>query len=217
MVLVARFVAAPRDLPIAAAGLVDYGFSAGPVGVGLFLLPTMLVATGTALVLGRIARRRGWKWPLVGSMATLTTSLVVLAMSHAHAWEVAVATSILGLSLGISTIGAKLVADAVPSSDRATVAGMNMVAFYIGGVIGTQGVTAILDAQSIPGTGVPTQGAYSLGLMVLAGATAGGLILALLIQPMRASAEQESLLAPATAGSAGEAGAATLMLGGASE
>lgn len=202
MVLVARFVAAPGDLPPRALGLVNYGFGAGPVDVGLFLLPTMVVATATASVLGRIASRRGWKWPLVGSLATLTVSLVSLAIWHAHAWQVALATAILGLSLSISTVGAKLVADAVPPSDLATVAGMNMVAFYIGGVVGTQGVAAILEAQRIPGTTAPTQGAYSLGLLLLAGATMAGLILAALIPPARIQAEREPLLA-STATAAG--------------
>lgn len=203
MVLIARFVAAPRGLPAAGADLVDYGFGASAVVVGLFLLPTMIVATAAGSALGPVSRRYGWKWPLVISMATLTMSLALFGGWHARAWQVLIATTLLGVSLGLSTIGAKLVADAVRPAEHAVVAGVNMVAFYIGGVIGTQGVTAILDARRIPGTALPTEAAYTLGLLLLAGATTVGLMLAVLVQPVLRTADGEALVGATGVASAG--------------
>jgi predicted MFS family arabinose efflux permease len=194
LVLIARFVAAPRGAPAGTAALVHYGFGASAIGVGMLFLPTMVLATAAASLLGRAARRCGWKWPLVAALGTLTISLVALAAWHSHVWEVVIATTVFGISLSTSTIGAKLVADAVRPAAHAAVAGVNMVAFYIGGVVGTQAVTAMLVARRIPGTPFPTAAAYSSGLLVLAGASLIGLLLALLIQPMTHVAEREALV-----------------------
>lgn len=184
LVLVPRLVAAPEGVPASLLSRVHYGFGASTTEVGLFLLPQMVIAVIASTVLGAIGRRfGGWKIPLVAVVVTLALGLAMLGRWHAHVWQITLAMMLLGLSIMLSSIGAKIVADDVRPSEYGVAAGLNMVAFYIGGVIGTQGVAAILSGRLIPGTSVPTDSAYSLGFYVLAAAVLLSIPLALLVHP----------------------------------
>jgi MFS family permease len=175
LVLVSRFVAAPSS-----AG---YGFAASTAVVGLFLAAQMSVAFAAGLSLGPISRRYSWKLPLVVALIGLVVGLVMVGRWHAHPWQVVLAMMVIGLAAPTSTVGAKLVADDVDAADHGVTAGLNMVAYYIGGVLGTQGVAAILDGRQIPGTTIPTAAAYTTSFYVLAAIALIGVPLALMVHP----------------------------------
>ncbi len=183
IVLVARLVAAPRGVPPNQVPLVDYGFGASTVVVGLILFAQMAVAVGTGYALAPVSRRYGWRLPLVGGLAGLVIALTMIGLWHDHIWQIVLALMVFGLASPMSTIGAKLVADDVRPSEHGVTAGLNMVAFYIGGVVGTQGTAALLEGSRIPGTAIPTEQAYTTSYLVLAVIALLGIPLALMVHP----------------------------------
>jgi MFS family permease len=118
----------------------------------------------------------------------------MLASWHDHPWQVVLALTLGGFSISLSSIGAKLVADDVRPGEQGVVVGLNMVAFYIGGVIGTQGVAAILDGRLVPGTAVPRVSAFTTSFYLLAAVVVLSIPLALLVHPRGRETVREPML-----------------------
>lgn len=190
LVLVARLVAAPRGVPANLVGLVHYGFHASSAGVGLFLFPQFSVAIVVGMMLGPLSRRLGWKAPFVLALAMLAVALIILGRWHAHAWQIVLAMVLAGAAPTLGTVGVKLVADDVSPNEQAVVAGLNTVAYYVGGVVGTQGVAALLGGQLITGTTVPTGSAFATSFYVLAAVVVLSIPLALLVHPRRRASKR---------------------------
>jgi uncharacterized membrane protein YeaQ/YmgE (transglycosylase-associated protein family) len=63
--------------------------------------------------------------------------------------------------------------------------GVNTVMRTIGGVVGGQVGAAILTAKKIPGTHVPTEGAFATAFWMSAAAAFVGAVLAVFVTPLR--------------------------------
>lgn len=136
-VLVPRLVSAPRGLPDDVADAVDYGFGANSTRAGLYMGAAMVTGLLGALSIGGVTRRVGWKPPLVAGLLFLAAGTAALALWHERPWQVVLALMLVGYVIPITTTTtAKLVADAVRPEEQALVAGLNMVAYYVGGVAG---------------------------------------------------------------------------------
>jgi predicted MFS family arabinose efflux permease len=188
--LVPRLLAAPRGLPPELGRLVHYGFHATSTVVGLYMMPALALGVASGVTLGAIARRTGWKPPLVVGMGLFAVGLAELAHWHARPWQVVVALVVLGYGIPIATsIAAKLISDAVRPHERGIATGLNVVAYYFGAVLGAQIAAAILSADTIAGTSVPAASGYTISFYV--GACVGllGVPVALLISSRRQAVE----------------------------
>jgi predicted MFS family arabinose efflux permease len=186
LVLVPRLVVTPRGLDVRTAALVDYGFGASSSEAGLYVLVAMLAGLAGGLSIGAVTRRVSWKWPLVAGLVLYVVGTAGLAVWHDERWQLVVAMLVVGYGIPIGTlVGAKISADSVRPGERALASGITVVAHYIGGVIGAQVCAAVLSADTIPGTAVPSGSAYasSFGLCALVGLV--GVPLAILIHPRR--------------------------------
>jgi MFS family permease len=185
---VPRFAEAPGGLPAGVSSQVDYGFGSSATTVGLYLLPGSILMLLAGPSAGLLGRRVGSKWPLAIGMALITLSATMLAALHDEPGQVVVAMA--GLSVGAAfafAAMAALIADAVRPTEMGIATGINTVMRTVGGVIGGQVGAAILTAQTIPGTSVPTESAYATAFM-LSAITAGiATVIALLVTPARGS------------------------------
>ena len=181
--LVPRLVAVPRGLTPELAATVHYGFGASSTRAGMFMLPGMLMSLLAASLLGIISRRVGWRLPLFGILCLLAIGYSGLALFHASAWQIVVFMVICGVGGPISSVAGKIVADDVPRADHGLVTGLTMVAYYIGGVVGSQVSAAVLTGDTIAGTTTPTESAYALCFFLAAGAVTAAIPFAALASP----------------------------------
>lgn len=176
-VLVIQFVQTPSQL--------GYGFDADALGAGLTLLPltagTLIATTAVSLMI----RRLGPKWPLCIGTVIAAATFGFLLVLHTEHWHYYVATGLLGLGLGLA-MGAMptLLNSGVPPEQTSVANSVNQTLRSVGGSIGTTVATAILAANTIPGTPVPTIEAYTTSFAV-SGAVCVLAVLAALAVPYR--------------------------------
>ena len=197
LTLVSRLVASPRGLDPSVARLVHYGFGASSVVVGFYLALPMAAGAVGGLLVAPIARRIGWKWPLVLAMGVFALGLLGLGRWHGRPWQVELAMVVVGL--GITMVGptsSKLIADAVEPHERGIATGLSSVSYAFGAAIGAQASAAILTSRTIGASAVPVGSAYTTCIYVAGAAAALAIPLAFFAMPRRS----EPLLAsePAT-------------------
>ena len=86
---------------------------------------------------------------------------------------------------------ANLIVAAVPQSDVGIATGINTVTRTVGGAFGAAVATAILVGHTLPGTLVPTEGAYTAAFMFSAAAGALAVVAALLVPAPQAVAVRQ--------------------------
>lgn len=180
--LVPRFVQVPLHLPAAVASQLHYGFGAGPVALGLFLLPVgvgMLCAGPTGGILGR---KYGGKWPFVAGLALLTIGATLLAFVHGDrvafvAWLFLVGAGF-GLSIGAAGV---FITQSVDAGETGVATAFNSLVRLISGGIGAQIAAAIMKSQSVAGSTAPHESAFELAFGICAILALIGTGLALLV------------------------------------
>lgn len=185
-VLVPRFVEAPGDLPATLAERIGYGFDASATTTGLYLLPGSLLMLFAGPAAGVLGRRFGSKWPLAIGMALIALSAATLAALHAEPWHIV--TAMAGLSMGVGfafAAMAALITEAVAATETGIATGINTVMRTVGAVVGAQVGAAILTADTLDGTGVPTEGAYVIAFALAAAAAAVAMVVAVFVTPPR--------------------------------
>ena len=197
-VLVPRFVESPGGLPDDVADRVGYGFGATATMTGLYLLPGSLLILFAGPAAGLLGRRFGSKWPLAIGMALIAVSTAGLAALHSEPWQIVV--SMAGLSAGVGfafAAMAALITEAVDATETGIATGINTVMRTVGAVIGAQVGAAILTAATLPGTAVPTEGAYVTAFLLSAVAAACAVVIAVFVTPGRRRRRAELALEPA--------------------
>ena len=165
-----------------------YGFGASATEAGLFLLPSSIAMFFAGPLAGLIGRHLGSKWPLAGGMLIVSVAALLFASEHADPWPVLVASALLGLGVGAAFASmAALIADNVDALEMGVASGMNTVVRMIGAVIGGQIAAALLTAQTIGGTSIPAESAFTItfALSAVAALAAAGIALAIGTQPLR--------------------------------
>jgi EmrB/QacA subfamily drug resistance transporter len=181
-VLVPNFIEAPRGLSHSVASAVHYGFGATPTRTGLYLLPGALVGFGSGPLAGVLGRRYGSKLPLVLGMSLTAVGIAILAIWHDRPWQVIAGQSVLGLGVPFAFAAmAKLIVDAVRATETGVATGMNTVMRTIGGVMGGQIGAAILTADTIRGTNVPAESAFTTAFAIAAAVAVGAAVLGLFV------------------------------------
>ena len=185
-VLIPNFVQTPTGLSASVAAMVDYGFGATSTQAGLYLLPGALGGFFSGPLAGIFGKRYGSKWPLAVGMLMASGGIAILAVWHSEPWHIVLGMFVLGAGVPAAFAAmAKLIVDAVRPTETGIATGMNTVMRTIGGVIGGQLGAAILTAKTIPGTDVPTEGAYTTAFWMSAVAALAGAVLALFVTRLR--------------------------------
>jgi EmrB/QacA subfamily drug resistance transporter len=159
-----------------------YGFGAGPIAAGLYLLPAAVGQTIAGPLAGRLGRRHDPRWPFAGGMAMAAAGAAWLALSHAEPWEVLAAVFLLGCGFGAAIgVASALVTQAAPASESGIAAALNSVVRRVGGGFGGQ-ISAALLAGSAAGGAAPGEGAFVLGFAIAAGLALTGTAMALAVR-----------------------------------
>jgi EmrB/QacA subfamily drug resistance transporter len=183
-VLVPNFVEMPSGLPESVARLVDYGFGASTTQAGLYLVPASLAGFLSGPLAGVLARRYGAKWPLALGMALTTIAIVLLAVFHDRPLHIVIGMSVLGAGAPLAFAAmAMLIVSTVRPTETGVATGVNTVMRTIGGVVGGQLGAAVLTADTIAGTQVPAESAFTTAFRVAAGAALLGTVVALFVTP----------------------------------
>ena len=145
-----------------------YGFGASIVQSGLYLLPLTVTMFVFGLLSGKIAARVGSKSAVIaGSMAS-TVAYLVLAFAHSQPWQIYLASTLLGVGLGLAfSAMSNLIVQAVTSAQTGVASGMNANIRTIGGAVGAGIMSSIVTSQLLR-SGVPAESGYTRGFAFLA-------------------------------------------------
>src|ERR1019366_3580740 len=136
-----EFVQTPRST--------GYGFTASTTASGLFLIPLSLGMFFVGLYSGKIAERFGSKSAVVVGSAISGAGYVVLALAHSAAWQIYLASSLLGIGLGLAfSAMSNLIVRAVPANQTGVASGMNANIRTIGGALGARGASPALGCMA---------------------------------------------------------------------
>jgi EmrB/QacA subfamily drug resistance transporter len=186
--LIPQFAQAPEST--------GYGFGMSVTSSGLLLVPSSVVMLFAGPLAGVLGTRFGFRAGLM--IGTLFTALAFgwLALEHGEPWHFIVSGALMGVGLAFAFSSmANLVVAAVPQSEVGVATGINTITRTIGGALGAAAATAILTAETIGSTPIPTESAYTEAFVM---ATAGAL-LALGAAALVPKLGRSALVAPAAA------------------
>ena len=151
-----------------------YGFGATVIQSGLYLLPLTVTMFVAGLLSGKIAARVGSKSAVIAGSVASTCAYLILAFAHSQPWEIYLASTLLGVGLGLAfSAMSNLIVQAVPSSQTGVASGMNANIRTIGGAIGAGIMSSIVTSQLLA-SGVPAESGYTRGFAFLAAMTVVG-------------------------------------------
>jgi EmrB/QacA subfamily drug resistance transporter len=177
-----EFVQTPRS--------VGYGFTASTTASGLFLIPLSLGMFFVGLYSGKIAERFGSKAAVVVGSAISGVGYVVLALAHSAAWEIYLASSLLGIGLGLAfSAMSNLIVRAVPANQTGVASGMNANIRTIGGAVGAGVMSSIVTSKMLA-SGAPAESGYTHGFIFLGACTVLAVIAAVFIPSVAPDHEQ---------------------------
>jgi EmrB/QacA subfamily drug resistance transporter len=139
-----------------------YGFGMTVTQAGLVMLPSSVIMLFAGPIGGLLGARIGFRYVLMLGTVLAGSSFLMLAFTHQHVWKFIVAGVLMGAGISFSFASmANLVVASVPPQDVGVATGINTIMRTMGGAFGAALVTALLTAETIPGTRVPTEGAYT--------------------------------------------------------
>jgi MFS family permease len=158
-----------------------YGFGASIIQSGLFLLPLTVTMFFFGLLSGRIAAAIGSKSAVIIGSTVSSGAYLILAFAHTQAWEIYVASTLLGVGLGLAfSAMSNLIVQAVPPAQTGVASGMNANIRTIGGAIGAA-VTASIVTERLLANGLPAASGYTKGFAFLAAMTVVAIVAAVFI------------------------------------
>jgi MFS family permease len=158
-----------------------YGFGASIIQSGLYLLPLTVTMFIFGMLSGRIAAAFGSKAAvIIGSIFSLT-SYLILAFAHTRPWEIYLASTLLGVGLGLAfSAMSNLIVQAVPPSQTGVASGMNANIRTIGGAVGAAVMSSIVTSMLLR-DGLPAASGYTRGFAFLALMTLVAIVAAVFI------------------------------------
>jgi EmrB/QacA subfamily drug resistance transporter len=176
-VLVPEFVETPRS-----AG---YGFSASVTEAGLFLLPATVAMLLVGPLAGRLSVTVGSKVPLALGALLAAVAYLMLALLHDEGWQIAAATFVLGMGIGLSFASmANVIVESVRPEETGVATGMNVIFRNVGGSLGGQVSASVLTA-SVAAAGLPTERSFVVAFWLSAAMLVLGFVAALLVPRAR--------------------------------
>ena len=158
-----------------------YGFGASIIQSGLYLLPLTVTMFIFGLLSGRIAVAIGSKAAVIIGSCFSTVSYLLLAFAHHDSWEIYLASTLLGVGLGLAfSAMSNLIVQAVPHAQTGVASGMNANIRTIGGAVGAAVMSSIVTS-SLLHSGYPEASGYTRGFAFLAAMTVVAIVAAVLI------------------------------------
>ena len=119
---------------------------------------------------GSLATRIGSQPILLAGCLLTTASFTLLAVAHAQAFEIYLATALMGTGIGFAFASlANLIVEAVPPEETGIATGMNTVMRSLGGSLGAQ-IGASVLAGTVVASGFPTESGFTVAFLISAGA-----------------------------------------------
>ena len=177
--LIPQFAQAPESS--------GYGFGDSVSQAGLLLVPAAIFQLVAGPLAGGLGARIGFRTTLAIGAGLATMAFVFLALEHAHPWQFIVSAALLGSGISFAFASmANLIVGAVPQAEVGVATGINTIMRTVGGAFGAAVATAILTGNTIAGSSLPSEGAYTAAFVLSA---AGGLLAlgAALLVPTRAA------------------------------
>jgi EmrB/QacA subfamily drug resistance transporter len=144
-----------------------YGFGASVTEAGLLLLPMLVTMFFAGIVSGRTEGTFSSKAQLATGSGFAVVACAMLTAAHADRWEIAAATALLGLGIGLAFSSmTNLIVRSVPARQTGVASGMNANFRTIGGAIGA-GLMGSLVTGSLQPDGFPSQSGYTDGFLLL--------------------------------------------------
>ena len=165
-----------------------YGFGASATEAGLFLLPSSIAMLFAGPLAGTVGRHLGSKWPLAGGMLIVSVAALLFATAHHDPLPVLVASGLLGLGVGAAFAAmAALIADNVDALEMGVASGMNTVVRMVGSVIGGQVAATLLTTETIGGSSIPAESAFTItfALSAVAALVAAAIAVSIGSRPLR--------------------------------
>jgi predicted MFS family arabinose efflux permease len=157
-----------------------FGFGATVTQAGLFLIPSSFAMLVAGPVAGGLAGRFGSRFPLLIGTSTASASFALLAVAHTEAWEIYLASALMGVGIGLSFASmANLIVEAVPQSQTGVATGMNTIMRTVGGSIGGSIAASIVAAHLLDG--LPRDSGFTAAFAVSAAAVLVAFVAALAI------------------------------------
>ncbi len=164
--LIANFIQTPEEQ-------VGYRLTGSVLDVGLYMLPSTFTMLIFSALSGRLEARLGAAWTLALGAVVAGVAYLWLALMHDTALDIMIFSGIQGLGIGIAYAAlGTLAVQHVPMDQSGIASGINSLVRTAGGSIASAATAAVLAAQVIDGTEVPTVDAYVL-CFVIAGVSAG--------------------------------------------
>src|SRR5215210_3449460 len=146
-----------------------YGFGLSVTGAGLLLAPAALTQLVTGQLAGRLGSAIGFRATLAMGAGFSTLAFLFLVVEHQHLWGFAAAGVLLGAGISFAFASmANLIVGSVPQSEVGIATGINTVTRTVGGAFGAAVATAILAGNTIPGSALPSESAYTAAFVISA-------------------------------------------------
>jgi EmrB/QacA subfamily drug resistance transporter len=189
--LIPQFAQAPESS--------GYGFGDTVSQAGLLLVPAAIFQLVAGPLAGGLGARIGFRTTLAAGAGLATMAFVFLALAHAHPWQFIVSAALLGCGISFAFASmANLIVGAVPQSEVGVATGINTIMRTVGGAFGAAVASAILTGNTIAGSSLPSESAYTAAFVLSA---AGGVLAvgAALLVPTRAAERARAAAAAAPA------------------
>jgi MFS family permease len=147
---------------------------------------------------GRLGERVGSKVPLAIGAALTTGSFVLLIVAHSSAWQIYLASLLLGAGVGFAFASlANLIVAAVRPDQTGVATGMNAVMRTIGGAVGGQIAVSILASQEVAG-GFPSEHSYLLAFGFMTAVLIASILASFAVPGIRRTRSAQLVLEPST-------------------
>jgi EmrB/QacA subfamily drug resistance transporter len=173
-----------------------FGFGATVTQAGLFLIPSSIAMLFAGPIAGTLAGRFGSRFPLLIGTFTASSSFALLAIAHTEAWEIYLASALMGVGIGLSFASmANLIVEAVPQTQTGVATGMNTIMRTIGGSIGGSIAASIVAAHLLGG--FPRESGFTEAFAISSIAVFVAFLAALAIPRRERSTARATALSPA--------------------
>jgi MFS family permease len=167
-----------------------FGFGASVVVSGLYLLPSTIGMTILGMFAGRISARFGSRAALIAGTAFTTAAFALLALAHAHPYDLLISAGLLGVGIGLAFAAlGNLIVQAVSAHQTGVASGMNTVMRTLGGALGGQLSATFIAAHTAHG--LPTVTGFSETFVMATGFLVVCLIACLLVPRARGAGAGE--------------------------
>ncbi|RSD14079.1 MFS transporter [Amycolatopsis eburnea] len=150
-----------------------YGFGAGATEIGLFLVPSTVVATLAGPLGGTWERRSGSRSVATAGVVIMAVALIAMAVAHSEAWYLVVGKALVALANGlVVTAMTTGVATSVAATETGVATSLILVTRVLGMASGGMLGGVLLAAGTPAGSDVAAESAYTIGFVIAGVVTA---------------------------------------------